>query len=78
MLRQAYKHGFLPPKYMFITSGWYEEGWWKEGYSSEDYNCTADNIAAVALYNLASVLQEFPDEDSHFVAEPNIVSMHAL
>ena len=49
------------------------EGWWKEGFTSEDYNCTAEELAAVALYNVASVLSEFPKNDDE-LAEPNIVS----
>jgi hypothetical protein len=60
---------------MFITNGWYEERWWEEGYSSGDYNCTAEDLASVALYSLASALPEFPNEDSDTVAEPNIVSL---
>ena len=38
-----------------------------------DYNCTADELAAVALYNVAPFLAEFPEIDDA-VAEPNIVS----
>ena len=56
-----------------MTPNWYVEGWWKEGFTSEDYNCTAEELAAVALYNVASVLSEFPDTDDE-LAEPNIVS----
>ena len=63
----------LPPKYMFITYGWYEERWWEEGATTSDYNCTSEDLASVALYGVAAVLAEFPDE-SDTVAEPNIVS----
>ena len=71
---QAYQRGFTPPKYMFITYGWYDERWWQEGYSSDNYNCTAEDLEKVALYNIAVVLAEFP-EDPDAVAEPNIVSV---
>lgn len=73
---QAYVNGLLPPKYMFITNAWYEERWWEKGFSSEHYNCTAEHLAAVALYSLASVFSEFPDEDSDIEAESNIVSIN--
>jgi gamma-aminobutyric acid type B receptor len=68
---KAYRSGILPPKYLFLTLNWYVEGWWGEGHTSEDYNCTADELAAVALYNVAPVLAEFPANDDA-VAEPNI------
>ncbi|CAI8057392.1 hypothetical protein GBAR_LOCUS31275 [Geodia barretti] len=70
---KAYKSGILPPKYLFLTPNWYVEGWWAEGHTSVDYNCTANELAAVALYNVAPVLAEFP-EIYDAVAEPNIVS----
>jgi gamma-aminobutyric acid type B receptor len=68
---KAYRSGILPPKYLFLTLNWYVEGWWGEGHTSEDYNCTADELAAVALYNVAPVLAEFPENDDA-VAELNI------
>ena len=71
---QAYQRGFTPPKYMFITYGWYDERWWQEGYFSDKYNCTAEDLEKVALYNVAAALAEFPD-DLDAVAEPNIVSL---
>ena len=61
---------------MFITNAWYEKRWWGEGFSSEHYKCTAEHLAAVALYSLAPVFSEFPDEDSDIEAEPNIVSVN--
>ena len=71
---QAYKRGFLPPKYMFITYGWYVERWWEGGYSSKKYNCSTEDLARIGLYNIAAVLAEFPG-DLDAVAEPNIVSV---
>ncbi|CAI8020636.1 Gamma-aminobutyric acid type B receptor subunit 1 [Geodia barretti] len=68
---KAYRSGILPPKYLFLTPNWYVEGWWAEGHTSVDYNCTADELAAVALYNVAPFLAEFPEIDDA-VAEPNI------
>ena len=59
---------------MFITYGWYEERWWGKGATTSDYNCTSEDLASVALYGVAAVLAEFPDE-SDTVAEPNIVSL---
>ena len=41
---------------------------------SDKYNCTAEDLEKVALYNIAAVLAEFPD-DLDAVAEPNIVSL---
>ena len=58
---------------MFLTLGWYTEGWWEKGYYSEDYNCTAEDLARVALYNVGVVLAEFP-EDPNAIDETNIVS----
>ena len=58
---------------MFITYGWYGERWWGEGAISSDYNCTSEDLATVALYSVAAVLAEFPDEPDA-IAEPNIVS----
>ena len=72
-IAQAYKRGLVSPKYMFITYGWYGERWWGEGAISRDYNCTSEDLAAVALYGVAAVLAEFPDEPDA-IAEPNIVS----
>ena len=48
------------------------EGWWKEGYTSDEYNCTAEELAAVALYSVGSFLSEFR-EDLDAIAEPNLV-----
>ena len=70
---QAYKRGLVSPKYMFITYGWYGERWWGEGAISSDYNCTSEDLATVALYGVAAVLAEFPDEPDA-IAESNIVS----
>ena len=41
---------------------------------SDNYNCTAEDLEKVALYNVAAILAEFPD-DPDAVAEPNIVSL---
>ena len=70
---QAYRRGFLPPKYMFITNAWYDERWWEKGHHSEGHKCTGKDLAAVAVDNLAIILSEFPD-DPDAIAEPNIVS----
>ena len=73
MYIQAYGGGFLYPKYMFITFGWYPNQWWEMPTNTSQYNCTADQIAEVLRYTLAPAIQEIP-LDPHFVAEPGLVS----
>ena len=74
---QALKRGLVSPKDMFITYGWYGERWWGEGAISSDYNCTSEDLATIALYSVAAVLAEFPDEPDA-IAEPNIVRYCSL
>ena len=45
---------------MFLTYGWYNEDWYGE---PNDFNCTADEVASVLPYTLATILDEFPDDD---------------
>ena len=70
---QAFRRGLVPPKYMFLTPGWYAERWWQGGAVTRNYNCTGESLARVALYNVAAVLDEFPDNPDAR-ADPNIVS----
>lgn len=59
-MMQAYRRKLIPPKYLYLTNGWYKEGWWKEGYSSNEYNCSGDDLASVAQQSIGVLLSEFP------------------
>ena len=47
---QAWKKGFVYPRYTYITIGWYNEHWWT---SSNPISCTTEQMEATLEYSLA-------------------------
>ena len=54
---QAYKLGYMYPRYLFFTIFWYSEEWWN--IDIEQYGCTGKQMEELLQYSMTLEIQAY-------------------